>query len=150
MHLQLPAHGVEIRPVRGCLSTLGPDKAIAPDFSRAIDPFGHFHQEMGCLPRMSVRVESRSPAITYRFCEPSSSTCLKPAQMAPHGGGAQYGIWVLFELFEWNCFFGSDLWCIIRISRHHSCISGTGATHWVIFGIDGEERDLDRKQRVGR
>lgn len=114
MHLQLSAHGVKVRPFRDCLSTLGLNSAVAPVLSRAIDFLCHLHEELACLLCMSVHDRSRSPANAYRFCEPSSSTGFEPAQMAPHGGGTQHGVWILFEFFERDSFFGGDLQCTIR------------------------------------
>lgn len=115
MHLQLPAHGVVIGPIRRYLSILRANPAIAPVFSRAINTFCHLHKELGCLPRMSVRVRLRCPVDSYRFCKPSSSGGLEPAQMATHGCSTQHGVWILFKLSERDCFFGGDLRCTIRI-----------------------------------
>lgn len=36
----------------------------------------------------------------------------------------------------------------LEVAQNRSC--STGATHWVVFCVDGKERDLDRKQRVRR
>lgn len=84
---------------------------------------------------------------THRLRKPPVAPNLKPCEVSAKRGGTQDCVWILLDLFVRYGLVDGDL--KQRLARLTKLVA-TFATHWIILGVDDEDRYIDGEYGVCR